>query len=217
MKVRDVRDDDAEAIATIYGHHVLHGTASYDLEPPPAEFHRDKIRRIAAAGWPFIVAEVDGRLAGYAYVTQFRDRAAYRYTAEDSVYVDPQMAGRGIGKMLLQALLARSAAYGFSTIIAVIGGAEPVPDRAPLGLPGFHEAGSHALHAAGGSTSAGSPASTCKGPSPDRKAASSGQRGEAVTANDPAGRGLNTSLAGTAAASSQALHCSAGSTAICRL
>jgi L-amino acid N-acyltransferase YncA len=146
MKVRDVRDDDAEAIATIYGHHVLHGTASYDLEPPPAEFHRDKIRRIAAAGWPFIVAEVDGRLAGYAYVTQFRDRAAYRYTAEDSVYVDPQMTGRGIGKMLLQTLLARSAAYGFRTIIAVIGGAEPA-SIALHSACGFHEAGR--LHAVG--------------------------------------------------------------------
>ena len=83
---------------------------------------------------------MDGRLAGYAYVTQFRDRAAYRYTAEDSVYVDPQMTGRGIGKVLLQALLERSAAYGFKTIIAVIGGAEPA-SIALHAACGFREAG----------------------------------------------------------------------------
>jgi L-amino acid N-acyltransferase YncA len=140
MEIRDVREDDAEAIAAIYGHHVLHGTASYDLEPPTAEFHREKIRRIGAAGWPFIVAEVDGRLAGYAYVTQFRDRAAYRFTAEDSVYVDPAMMGRGLGKSLLRALLERSAACGFRTIIAVIGGAEPA-SIALHALFGFEEVG----------------------------------------------------------------------------
>jgi len=125
VEIRDVRDDDAEAIAAIYAHHVLNGTASYDLEPPPADFHRDKIRRIVAAGWPFIVAEVDGIVAAYAYVTQFRDRAAYRFTAEDSIYVHPERMGRGIGKRLLAALLERSSECGFRTIIAVIGGAEP--------------------------------------------------------------------------------------------
>jgi phosphinothricin acetyltransferase len=125
MEIRDVGDGDAEAIAAIYAHHVLNGTASYDLHPPPPEFHRDKIRRIGAAGWPFIVADVDGMVAGYAYVTQFRDRAAYRFTAEDSIYVHPEMRGRGVGKALLRELLARSAANGFRTVIAVIGGAEP--------------------------------------------------------------------------------------------
>lgn len=124
MEIRDVRDDDAQAIAAIYAHHVVNGTASYDLEPPPVDFHRDKIRRIVAAGWPFIVAEVDGIVAAYAYVTQFRDRAAYRFTAEDSIYVHPEMVGRGIGRRLLAALLERSSAC-FRTIIAVIGGAEP--------------------------------------------------------------------------------------------
>ena len=125
MEVRDVRETDAEAIAAIYAHHVLNGTASYDFDPPPADYHEEKIRRIAAAGWPFLVAEADGGVAGYAYVTQFRDRAAYQFTAEDSIYVHPDMMGRGIGKGLLQALLERSAVYGFKTIIAVIGGAEP--------------------------------------------------------------------------------------------
>ena len=125
MAIREVRGSDAEAIAAIYAHHVCHGTASYDTDPPSPEFHAEKIARIAAAGWPFLVAEEDGAVAGYAYVTQFRDRAAYRFTAEDSIYVHPERMGRGIGRSLLNALLKRSSTYGFRTIIAVIGGAEP--------------------------------------------------------------------------------------------
>ena len=140
MQIRDVTERDAEAIAAIYAHHVLNGTASYDIDPPPAEFHRDKIRRIASAGWPFIVAEVDGRVAGYAYVTQFRDRAAYRFAAESSIYVHHEQMGRGIGKALLAALLSRSKAFGFKTIVAVIGGAEPASIAVHASL-GFAEVG----------------------------------------------------------------------------
>jgi len=123
ITIRDVAESDAGAIASVYAHHVLNGTASFDLVPPAAEFHRDKIRRIADAGWPFLVAEEDGELAGYAYVTQFRDRDAYRFTAEDSIYVHPDHMRRGVGSALLEALLERST--GFRSIIAVIGGAEP--------------------------------------------------------------------------------------------
>jgi len=123
--IREVAESDADAIAAIYAHHVLHGTASYDLEPPPSDFHRKKINWITGERWPFLVADVEGVLAGYAYVTQFRDRAAYRFTAEDSIYVHPDYMGRGIGKELLEALIERSGQPGFRTIIAVIGGAEP--------------------------------------------------------------------------------------------
>src|SRR5581483_1098734 len=77
------------------------------------------------AGWAFLVAELDGAIAGYAYATQFRDRPAYRYTAEDSIYVHPDHMRRGIGKALLEALLERSAELGFRTVMAVVGGAEP--------------------------------------------------------------------------------------------
>lgn len=125
LLIRDVTQADAAAIAEIYGFHVLHGTASYDLEAPPEEFHRDKVNRVTAAGWPFLVAELQGEVVGYAYVTQFRDRAAYRFTAEDSIYVHPEKLRLGIGKMLLETLIDRSVAYGFRTIIAVIGGSEP--------------------------------------------------------------------------------------------
>lgn len=138
--VRDVVERDAEAIAAIYKHHVLTGTASYDIEPPDEDFHRAKIGRITGRGWPFLAAQVDSTLVAYAYVTQFRDRSAYRFTAEDSIYVHPEWTGQGIGKRLLQQLIERSASVGFRTIIAVIGGAAP----ASIGLHaalGFREAG----------------------------------------------------------------------------
>ena len=123
--IRDARESDAEAIAAIYAHHVLNGTASYDIEPPTAGRTAGKIRRIAEAGWPFLVADLDGEVAGYAYATQFRDREAYRFTAEDSIYVHPDHMRRGIGRALLEALIERSAQFGFRSIIAVVGGAEP--------------------------------------------------------------------------------------------
>ena len=125
MIIRDVVEGDAEAIAAIYAHHVLHGTASYDMEPPSETDTLAKIRRISGASWPFLVAEVDGNLAGYAYATQLRDRAGYRYTAEDSIYIHPDLTARGIGKALLGELLRQSAARGFRTMIAVVGGADP--------------------------------------------------------------------------------------------
>ncbi|MFL6722176.1 MAG: GNAT family N-acetyltransferase [Sphingomonas sp.] len=125
VTIRDARGSDAEPIARIYAHHVLSGTASFDFEPPSVEEIRAKIERIAAAGWPFLVAERDGAVAGYAYATQFRDRDGYRYTCEDSVYVHPDSLRRGIGKALLGTLIERAGAFGFRQMVAVIGGAEP--------------------------------------------------------------------------------------------
>jgi phosphinothricin acetyltransferase len=140
VAIRDATADDAEAVAAIYAHHVLHGTASYDLVPPEAGEIRAKIERVIAAGWPFLVAELDGAVAGYAYATQFRDRDAYRFTAEDSIYVHPDRMRRGVGKALLQALVDACARYGFRTIIAVIGGAEPSSIALHESF-GFREAG----------------------------------------------------------------------------
>jgi L-amino acid N-acyltransferase YncA len=138
--IRDARENDAESIGAIYAHHVLNGTASYDVEAPSTAMTRDKIRWIGEAGWPFLVAEVDGEVAGYAYATQFRDRPAYRYTAEDSIYVHPGYLRRGVGRTLLGALLERSARYGFRSIIAVVGGAEPASIALHKGC-GFKEVG----------------------------------------------------------------------------
>lgn len=123
--IRDVTEEDADAIAAIYAHHVLHGVASYDIEPPTEADTLAKIERVREAGWPFMVAEIDGGVVGYAYATQLRDRAGYRYTAEDSIYVHHDFVGRRIGKALLTELLRRAAANDFRTMIAVVGGAEP--------------------------------------------------------------------------------------------
>ena len=144
--IREAMIEDADAMAAIYAHHVLHGSASYDVIPPPAEHFRAKIGAVATAGWPFLVAERGGAVAGYAYATQFRDRAGYRYTAEDSIYVHPERVGQGIGGALLDALIARCVAGGFRQLIAVIGGAEPA-SVALHSRRGFREAGR--LHAVG--------------------------------------------------------------------
>ncbi|MES2043613.1 MAG: N-acetyltransferase family protein [Pseudomonadota bacterium] len=123
--IRDAVPDDAAAIAAIYAHHVLHGTATFDVDPPDAAFWRDKIADMAARSWPFVVADEGAGAIGYAYAAQFRDRAAYRETCEDSIYIAPDAIGRGVGRALLAALLDRAAAAGFREMIAVIGGAEP--------------------------------------------------------------------------------------------
>jgi L-amino acid N-acyltransferase YncA len=123
--IRDVRPEDAEALAQIYAHHVLHGTASYELEPPSAAQTLAKIQRITGRGWPFLVAEEDGEVVGYSYAEQLRDRPAYRFTCENSIYIRADRLGRGIGRALLNELCSRCTALGFRQMIAVIGGGEP--------------------------------------------------------------------------------------------
>src|SRR6476620_6639126 len=113
MEIAAASPADADDIAAIYAHHVLRGTASFETEPPTAEFWRGKIADLAARGWPFLVAKVDGQLSGYAYATQFRDRAAYRFTCENSIYVHPAWLGRGVGKALVERLLERAPETGF--------------------------------------------------------------------------------------------------------
>lgn len=125
VTTRQATESDASAIASIYAHHVLHGTASYEIDPPSVEETLAKIRQINGRYWPFIVAELEGEIVGYAYATQFRDRAAYRFACEDSVYVAHNKVGRGVGRALLAELIERSKAFGFKTMVAVIGGAEP--------------------------------------------------------------------------------------------
>ena len=138
--MRDACEDDAAAIAAIYAHHVLHGTASYDTEPPSTEYMREKIRWVLGSAWPFLVAEGDGAIVGYAYATQFRDRAAYRWTAENSIYVRANDQRRGVGRALLVELLAHSEACGFRQMIAVIGGAAEASVRLHASC-GFKDAG----------------------------------------------------------------------------
>jgi L-amino acid N-acyltransferase YncA len=138
--IRDAVESDAAAIATIYAHHVLHGTATYDVDPPASEDLLAKVRHVQAAGWPFIVVEDGGEVAGYAYATQIRERAAYAWTAEDSVYVHPDRRGEGVGTALLEELCRRAEECGFRQMIGVIGGAEPASIRVHARC-GFREVG----------------------------------------------------------------------------
>jgi L-amino acid N-acyltransferase YncA len=119
--VRDASEPDIRAIADIYAHHVLTGVASFEEVPPsPAEMTARRAA-ILALGLPYLVAECDGRVAGFAYAGPYRARVAYRYTVEDSVYVAPDALGRGIGRALLSEVIARCEAGPWRQMIAVIG------------------------------------------------------------------------------------------------
>ncbi len=138
--IRPAAPADAAAIAAIYAHHVRHGTATFDTEAPSTDFWTDKIAMLAARDWPFLVAEADNEVAGYAYATQFRDRAAYVRTCENSIYVHTGMIGRGIGTVLIEALLEEAVKSGFREMIAVIGGGEPASVALHI-KAGFRHAG----------------------------------------------------------------------------
>jgi L-amino acid N-acyltransferase YncA len=125
ISIRDAQASDAQAIAAIYGHHVLHGTASFEEQPPTSEAWREKIEMLASRNWPFIVAHVGNEVVAYAYVTQFRDRRAYAFTCENSIYVHPERLGQGIGRRLLERLIEAARESGFKQMIGVIGGGEP--------------------------------------------------------------------------------------------
>lgn len=125
LSVRSATIGDAEAIAAIYAHHVLNGTATYEVVPPTEAETFEKIRGVTGRGWPFLVACDGSAVVGYAYATQFRDRPAYAYACENSIYVAHDRRGGGIGKLLLNALLEAAEAYGFRQMVAVIGGDEP--------------------------------------------------------------------------------------------
>ena len=125
MTIRDAVDSDAEVIAAIYAHHVLTGTASFDTVAPDLAAWLNKLSELRVMGWPFLVADVDGAIVGYAYATQFRPRPAYAETCENSVYVAPEAIGNGVGTQLMATLIDHAAAAGFRQMIAVIGGGEP--------------------------------------------------------------------------------------------
>jgi L-amino acid N-acyltransferase YncA len=119
--VRDARDDDMAAVQAIYAHHVLHGSASFEEVPPTTAELATRRATVLAAGLPYLVAELDGRVVGYSYATMYRPRAAYRHSIEDSVYVADGLAQRGIGVALLGALIARCEAGPWRQMLAIIG------------------------------------------------------------------------------------------------
>jgi L-amino acid N-acyltransferase YncA len=143
MIVRAATDADAEALAAIYGDAVLHGFGTFE-EVPPSPADMDARRRaVQDQGLPYLVAEVDGEVLGFAYAAPFRPRAAYRYTLEDSVYVAPEGKGKGVGKAVLSAVIAECERLGVRQLVAVVGDSL---NAASIGLHralGFEPAGLH--------------------------------------------------------------------------
>ena len=132
--IRPSTDDDLPAIAAIYAWNVAHGTGTFELEAPDAAETARRRADVLAKGLPWLVAERDGRVLGYAYANHFRPRPAYRFCVEDSVYLDPAAQGRGIGRLLLAELIARCQARGARQMLAVIG------DSANAASIGLHRA-----------------------------------------------------------------------------
>ena len=121
LVLRPSLESDIPAIAAIYAHAVLHGTASFELDPPSEAEMARRRAAILEGGYPYLVAERDGELLGYAYAGAYRTRPAYRSTVEDSVYVAPSAQGQGIGRALLAALIRHCEALDFRLMVAVIG------------------------------------------------------------------------------------------------
>ncbi len=119
--VREARAADLPAIQAIYAHHVRHGLASFEYEPPDLAEMTTRWQNVVAKGLPYRVLEVDGKIIGFAYAAPYRARVAYRFTAEDSVYIAPEATGRGHGQRLLAEIVAASAKAGMRQMIAVIG------------------------------------------------------------------------------------------------
>jgi phosphinothricin acetyltransferase len=122
MLVRDARDEDMVAVQAIYAHHVLHGTASFEEEPPTLAEMQRRRTDVLARGLPYLACESGGRIAGYSYATPYRARSAYRFTVENSVYVDHARHRSGIGRALLSELIARCERGEWRQMIAIIGG-----------------------------------------------------------------------------------------------
>jgi phosphinothricin acetyltransferase len=133
LLVRPSIEADISAITAIYAHAVGHGTASFEVEPPDEAEMARRRQAVLAGGYPYLVAEIDGTLAGYAYAGAYRPRPAYRFTVEDSIYVAPDRQGSGVGRALLVALIEACEALGFRQMVAVIG------DSASQGSIRLHE------------------------------------------------------------------------------
>jgi L-amino acid N-acyltransferase YncA len=141
ISIRPVSPGDIAAVTRIYAHAVIHGTASFEIEPPSEAEMARRQKELADGGYPFLVAELDGTLAGYAYAGPYRHRPAYHWSVEDSVYVDPEMQRGGVGRALLAALVAAAERGGFIQMIAVIGDSAQAPSIALHRALGFRMVG----------------------------------------------------------------------------
>lgn len=139
--IRDAVEADIAAVQTIYAHAVLTGSGTFEYAPPPLEEMLTRWRSVVGYGLPYIVAELDGAVAGYGACTPFRPRTGYRFTVEDSIYVDARSRRRGIASSLLAELIVRCEAAGFRQMVAVIGDSANVGSVALHRQAGFEDAG----------------------------------------------------------------------------
>jgi L-amino acid N-acyltransferase YncA len=121
LNLRPSTDADLRAITAIYAHHVTHGTGTFETVPPTEDEMAGRRADVLAKGLPYLVAEQDGRVLGFAYCQWFKPRPAYRFSAEDSIYLDPNAAGQRLGNKLLSELARAAEATGVRKLIAVIG------------------------------------------------------------------------------------------------
>lgn len=130
-----------QAVRAIYAHQVENGLGSFEETAPGAAELTRRRADVRHLGLPYLVAELDGRIAGFAYAAPYRARSAYRHTVEDSIYVAPDAVRRGVGKALLHALIAHCEALGYRQMVAVIGGTDNTASITLHASLGFREAG----------------------------------------------------------------------------
>jgi phosphinothricin acetyltransferase len=141
MIIRDAAPADLPAITAIYAHHVRTGTGTFEETPPDAAEMQARLAKVQTGGCAWLVAEQDGAVVGYGYFAPFHPRSAYRFTAEDSIYVRDDQRGMGVGKALLQSMVDRAMAQGFRQMIAIIGDSENVGSIGLHAALGFRQAG----------------------------------------------------------------------------
>ena len=141
MIIRDATPADLPAITAIYAHHVLTGTGTFEETPPDVAELGARMGNVQGEGCAWLAAEQEGIILGYGYYSQIRDRSAYRFTAEDSIYVRDDVRGMGVGKALVVALLEHATARGFRQMIAVIGDSENVGSIGLHSSLGFRQVG----------------------------------------------------------------------------
>lgn len=142
ITIRDALESDVQQITEIYAHWVETGTMSFELTAPDADEMLGRFRAVLDAGYPYLAMESDGVLVGYAYAGAYRPRPAYRFTAEDSIYLHRDAAGPGWGKLLLDALLERLKAEGYRSVIGIV--SDPEINAASVAVhrkAGFREFG----------------------------------------------------------------------------
>ena len=127
VSIRPATSADIPAITRVYAHAVRHGTASFELEPPDEAEMTRRQGALLEGGYPYLVAEIDGVVAGYAYAGPYRTRPAYRYTVENSIYIAPEAHRRGVGRALLDRLITECEARNYRLMIAVIGDSAQKP------------------------------------------------------------------------------------------